>query len=108
LLLETAARGRISWGVMARSFKPYANASSALLLACPLIGCSRSEAPSFEIVGAYFPAWMLCALFGIIAAAGARAAFVAGGLSNVLPYQLFVCTSIGLIFAFSLWLIQFG
>jgi hypothetical protein len=51
---------------------------------------------------------MLCALFGIIAAAGARAAFVAGGLSNVLPYQLFVCTSIGLIFAFSLWLIQFG
>jgi hypothetical protein len=25
-----------------------------------------------------------------------------------LPYQLFVCTSIGLIFAFSLWLIQFG
>jgi hypothetical protein len=95
-------------GPMARSFKTYANASSAMLLSCPLIGCARSAAPSFEIAGAYFPAWMLCALFGIIAAAGARAAFVAGGLSSALPYQLFVCTSIGLIFALSLWLIQFG
>jgi len=93
---------------MARSFKPYANASSAVLLVCPLIGCARSAAPSFEIAGAYFPAWMFCALFGIIVAAGARAVFVARGLSSVLPYQLFVCSSIGLIFALSLWLIQFG
>ena len=106
--MESAARGRVLWGGMARSFKPYANASSAVLLACPLIGCARSAAPSFEIVGAYFPAWLLCALFGIIVAAGARAVFVARGLSSVLPYQLFVCSSIGLIFALSLWLIQFG
>ena len=95
-------------GVMARSLKSCVNATSAMLLSCPLLGCSRSVAPSFEIAGAYFPAWMFCALFGIVAAAGARAALVAGGLASVLPYQLFVCTSIGLIFALLLWLIQFG
>jgi hypothetical protein len=99
--MESSARGRVLWDGMARSFKPYANAS-------PLTGCARSAAPSFEIAGAYFPAWMFCALFGIIVAAGARAVFVAGGLSSVLPYQLFVCSSIGLIFALSLWLIQFS
>jgi hypothetical protein len=29
-------------------------------------------APSFELFGAFFPAWMLCALIGIIGAAGTR------------------------------------
>ncbi len=90
------------------SINGYANALLTMMLSFPLYGCSRSAAPSFEIVGAYFPAWMFCALFGIVAAAGTRAAFVASGLSSVLPYQLFVCTSIGVIFALLLCLILSG
>ena len=93
---------------MERSFKPYANALLAVMLSFPAFGCSRSAAPSFEIVGAYFPAWMFCTLFGIVAAAGTRAVFVTTKLSDVLPYQLLVCTSMGLIFALLLWLIWFG
>jgi hypothetical protein len=95
-------------GTATSSVKEYANALSAMMLSFPLYGCSRGAAPSFEIVGAYFPAWIFCALFGIVTAAGARAAFVATGLSSVLPYQLFVCTSVGVIFALLLWLVQFG
>jgi hypothetical protein len=78
----------------------------AALLA--LTGCALDGAPSFMLFGAFFPAWMLCAVAGIFVAIGARAAFIASGLSSVIPYQLFVCLSVGTIFALLVWLIWFG
>jgi hypothetical protein len=75
--------------------------------ALALGGCSTG-APSFVLFGAFFPAWMLCGTVGIIGAGIARAAFVASGLSNVLPYQLFVCSAVGVIVALFVWLIGFG
>jgi hypothetical protein len=51
---------------------------------------------------------MLCAVLGIVVAIVARIAFGATGLAAVLPYQLLVCISIGLIFALLAWLIWFG
>jgi YtcA family len=65
-------------------------------------------APSFVIVGSYFPGWMFCALIGIVLAIAVRIGFVASGLANVLPYQLFVCAAIGLCGALALWLLWFG
>jgi YtcA family len=73
-----------------------------------LSGCTSHSAPSFVIFGAYFPAWMLCALIGILGAFAARGIFVAAGLSSVLPYQLFVCSSAGLVVAILIWLVWFG
>jgi len=78
------------------------------MLTIALSGCDQRGAPSFALVGAYFPAWMICALLGIIAAAGARAGFIASGLANVLPFQLFVCTSIGVCFALLVSLLWIG
>jgi len=60
------------------------------------------------IVGSYFPGWMFCALIGIVLAIAVRIGFVASGLANVLPYQLFVCAAIGLCGALALWLLWFG
>jgi hypothetical protein len=51
---------------------------------------------------------MVCVLLGIIVAIGARVGFIASGLAGVLPFQLFVCTSIGLCFALLVWLLWFG
>ena len=75
----------------------------------PLVldGCA-SGAPSLPLFGAYFPAWLLCFLLGMLAAVGARIAFIAAGLANVLPYQLFVCASIGVICGLIAWLFWFG
>jgi YtcA family len=70
-------------------------------------GCSTG-APSFVLFGAFFPAWLLCGTLGIVGAGVARAAFVASGLSNTLPYQLFVCAAVGVIVALFIWLIGFG
>ena len=64
-------------------------------------------APSFELFGAYFPAWMFCALVGIIAGVIARMIFLLSGTADVLPHQLTVCTSIGLIVALLVWLLFF-
>ena len=68
----------------------------------------RTGAPSFPLFGSFFPAWMFCALFGVLTAIGARVAFVVLGKGDVYPFQLFVCTSIGVCFAFAGWLIWFG
>jgi YtcA family len=81
--------------------------ASLFLIFLSLSGCSTA-APSFDLFGAFFPAWLLCAVIGIVGAIAARAAFVGTGLSSVVPLQLFVCTAIGVIVAVLTWLLWFG
>jgi hypothetical protein len=78
------------------------------LASLALSGCHGRGAPSFAIVGSYFPGWMVCALIGIAVAIAARIGFIAAGLASVLPYQLFVCAAIGLCGALAMWLLWFG
>ncbi len=66
-----------------------------------LAGCGG--APSITIAGAYFPAWLLCALIAVIVAVIVRGLMVVTGLSNYIPYQLAVCSSIGVIVALVVW-----
>ena len=83
-------------------------AAAAIAILVALGGCAAREAPSFIVLGAYFPVWMFCAVIGIIGALAVRTTMVATGLSETLPFQLFVCASIGLIVALSAWLLWFG
>lgn len=73
-----------------------------------LTSCSSGGAPSFTLFGAFFPGWMFCGVTGIVGAVAARAVFVSSRLSNVLPYQLLVCTAIGVIVAILAWFVWFG
>jgi hypothetical protein len=83
---------------------------SVSVLALPLLlcSCSQAGAPSFDAFGAFFPAWLVCAVLGIFGAFGARIFFVARNLTDVLPFQLPLCTSLGAILALLVWLIWFG
>jgi YtcA family len=83
-------------------------ASVVTLPLLSLCGCSEVGAPSFEMFGAFFPAWLLCAVLGIFVALGARIFFADHNLVDALPLQLPVCTSLGAIFALLLWLLFFG
>ena len=67
------------------------------LAAC---GCG---APSLIIAGAYFPAWLMCAILAVVVATILRAVMVATRLSQLIPFQLAVCTSIGAIVALIVW-----
>jgi len=91
-----------------RTLKRNLTALCVLALPLALCGCSRGGAPSLELFGAFFPAWMLCAVLGIIVALGARIAFTTRRLAGALPFQLPLCASIGLIVALLVWLLWFG
>jgi hypothetical protein len=71
-------------------------------------GCSAAGAPSFELFGAFFPAWLFCGVVGVVGAAVARGVFVATSFSDVIPYQLFVCTAVGVAAACLAWQLVFG
>ena len=83
---------------------------AALLLPALLFlaGCGAAGAPSYDLFGAFFPAWLLCGIVGIAGAVVARGVFVSTGLANTLPYQLAVCAAIGVITALLVWLVGFG
>jgi hypothetical protein len=83
-----------------------------LTLICPmstsLAGCASHGAPTYPFVGAFFPGWMFCAVMGIVGAIAARGLFVVTGLNRVLPFQLFVCSSLGVMIATLAWILWFG
>ena len=74
---------------------------------CMLTGCSLAAAPSFALFGAYFPAWMLCGLIGIVGAAATRVLLTSPALSGVVPFPFTVCTAVGVIAALLSWLALF-
>jgi hypothetical protein len=71
-------------------------------------GYWAAGAPSYELFGAFFPAWLFAGVIGVFGAAAARGVFVASGLSDLIPYQLFVCTAIGIVAACVAWQLVFG
>ncbi len=69
-----------------------------------LTGCNR--APSFDIVGSFFPAWLVCLFLGILLAVFARWLLLRLKVALVLP--ILVYPSLAALFTFLLWLIFFG
>ncbi len=76
----------------------------AILAALPLSGCSAG-APTIFLAGAYFPAWLLCSVAGIIGAVIVRVGLVAAGIDDSIPFRLpvYICIAIliGFLVAFA-------
>lgn len=60
------------------------------------------------IAGAYFPAWLICAILGAIIALVLRLVLLKTKFADLLPYPLFLGLSVGLLLAMLIWLIWFG
>ena len=75
-----------------------------LLLAAPLLS-SCSRAPSVEVLGSFFPAWLVCFIVAIVLTALARLALLRLRVKAALP--LLVYPSLAALFTFLLWLIFF-
>jgi len=70
-------------------------------------GCSR--APSFNILGSFFPAWIVCGVIGILLAVAVRLFFVHINLEEKLLWPLIlVYPCLTLFFTFTLWLLFFS
>src|SRR6266853_6758941 len=79
-------------------------ASSATMLL--IAGCSR--APSFNLLGSFFPAWILCGVMGILLAVAVRLFFVRIKLEQQLKPLIVVYPCLAAFFTFTLWLLFFS
>ena len=77
----------------------YGSMFTSLLLA----GCER--APTFDVVGSIFPAWLFCLAMSILLTVLARWLFQ--HLRVAVAPQIFIYPSLTAAFAFALWLIFF-
>src|SRR5271155_3246165 len=78
-------------------------ASTATVL---VAGCSR--APSFNLLGSFFPAWILCGAIGILLAVAVRLFFVRIKLEQQLTPLILVYPCLAAFFTFTLWLLFFS
>jgi len=76
----------------------------SLLLVAPLLS-SCSRAPSIEVLGSFFPAWLVCFIVAIVLTALARLALLRLRVKAALP--LLVYPSLAALLTFVLWLIFF-
>jgi YtcA-like protein len=74
-----------------------------MLTSLLLAGCGR--APTFDVVGSFFPAWLVCLAVSILLTVFARRFFQR--LRVALAPQILIYPSLTAAFAFALWLIFF-
>ena len=68
-----------------------------------LAGCAR--APSFDVLGSFFPAWLVCLIVAIVLTVPTRWMFLR--LRITLAPPILIYPSLTAAFAFALWLIFF-
>jgi hypothetical protein len=82
-------------------------AAGTLFAPALLAGCGR--APSFNILGSFFPAWIVCGVIGILLAVAVRLFFVRIKLEEELVAPLIlVYPCLTAFFTFTLWLLFFS
>lgn len=77
--------------------------AATLLLAT---GCSR--APTFNLLGSFFPAWILCGVIGIVLTVAVRMYLVHIDFEKELSPLIVVYTCMAAFFTFTLWLLFFS
>jgi hypothetical protein len=75
------------------------------LLFSVMLSTSCSRAPSFDILGSYFPAWLFCLALGLVLTVTARWLFSRAHIVIALPILTY--PSLTALFTFALWLAWF-
>ena len=79
---------------------------SKIALLTPLCGCGH--APSFDILGSYFPAWLVCILIGIAVSAVTGLWLSAGNRQKLIRWTIVTYPCLAASIAFTLWLLLFS
>ena len=75
-------------------------------IALPVAACSYS--PTMDLLGSYFPAWMLCAVIGIVAAVIIRQILAVAGINDYVVAPLLTYTALAVSATLLAWLLWFG
>jgi hypothetical protein len=66
-----------------------------------------AHSPSIDVLGSYFPAWLLCIVIGVVLTIVARLLFVAWKLDTHLLPAPIVYPCLTAVFAMTVWLLFF-
>jgi hypothetical protein len=69
---------------------------------------SQPHAPTLDLLGSYFPAWMLCAVAGIVAAVIIRQVLMIVGVGEYVIAPLLTYVGLAVSATFLMWLLMFG
>ena len=94
--MKTTQRGRRSGPRVALAFA----------FAATLNGCRR--APSYSILGSFFPVWLFCSVAGIVLAFGVYLLLLRLEWHEQLAPGLLVWPSLAIVFSLTLWLMFFS
>jgi YtcA family len=75
-------------------------------IALPVAACNYS--PTMELFGSYFPAWMLCAALGIVAAVVIRQILAVAGINDYIVAPLLTYAALAVSATLLVWLLWFG
>src|SRR5262249_4959232 len=93
-------------GRLVRPSQRYRRVSWRVALTLVVSGCSH--APTLDLLGSYFPAWMLCAVAGVLAAVIIRQILALAGIHESVLAPLLTYTGFAVSAALLLWLFWFG
>ncbi len=66
-----------------------------------------ANSPSIDVLGSYFPAWLICIVSGIILTVVARLLFIAWKINTHLYPAPLVYSCLATVFALTLWILFF-
>jgi hypothetical protein len=78
----------------------------AIILTIDIAGCRR--APTFNILGSFFPSWLVCLFMGIALSVITNRIFARFALDKEILWPIVVYPCLVLLFACILWLIFFN
>ena len=77
-----------------------------IAIALPVAACNY--APTMDLFGSYFPAWMLCAAVGIVAAIIIRQILALAGINDYVVAPLLTYAGLAVSATLLAWLLWFG
>jgi hypothetical protein len=97
--------GRSRW-LCAGRCRGAQRALTRVTIALPVAACNY--APTMDLFGSFFPAWMLCAAIGIIAAIIIRQILAVVGINDYVVAPLLTYAALAVSVTLLAWLLWFG
>jgi hypothetical protein len=90
----------------AKTAHPILAGIPTIALLAPLCGCG--DAPSFDILGSYFPAWLVCILVGIVASSLTGLILSQRNQQKLIRWSIVTYPCLAASVACTLWLLLFS
>jgi hypothetical protein len=83
------------------------NSLGLLALHAMALRAAAAQSPSIDVLGSYFPAWLLCIVAGVVLTIVARLLFIAWKIDAHLLPRPIIYPCLTAVFAMTVWLIFF-